>query len=855
LAKRSLALILLTLPLSAAAVADESWIEKWYQKEIASRVTMNGFRRLGWHSHRVTGDQEAFNLTTTYGMGGQRFTDVGSVYIAGRQVLGVLNFNFSLQDSRFDDPQSKRFTIDVKRGDWAVQLGDIQGRLLNTNRLAHFSKTLRGSSVGYESGGFKIKAMSTEVRGEPRTISLNGTNSPGPYFLQSSQVVRGSETVEIDGVRQSFGSDYTIDYDLGAISFINRRTLEGRIVPPTSTILVTYEVFGFSGSRGRLLAAGTTYDMGSAGRLGVTVMRQTTGSTSQLSTKLDRFQGFGPASTPYFLSFEPLLTEPIVIRADGVLQVAGIDYVFDLDNPSIFYFNRYMPSTSTIDVLYTPKPTTTVNGDREVLGFDYRLPLGKQNSLTVYSAEGRLFNSPTPSTGTAKGADLRYQYKKLQFNGSFRDVPEGYVSIETTGFNRNEKAHDLRLRYEPSKRHTFEVSHRNTVALQRSTAGDGGAVITPLRFTKANASYTLVPTAGGIPLTLTQSRTASRRPLGGETTIDTTSLRTSKSWGRLSTTLEASHQTADAPAIDPQDLTRQRLNLDTLALRSSYSIGQDWGMSLSTSFSKIKTSEDDGFGRDVQFGLTYSPSEKLSGNLSYIDSDAGDVSSLDGFSSGYGYGFNGNGYSGGAGTDPLRGTASFKRVSVNANYDPSDVLSLGLGTSLYRSKGTVSSNSEISSVYLTSRWDLGTALSFDSSISYDKTNYIDSAFKSNATSINVSLDGAPSRKFSYRAGASWLLTGGNSDFRQDSGAFDLQASYRLTDRHSLSALLMKGSINGYLPQDITEASLTYQYRIWRGLAVNLSYRHRDIISRDQTVSSGAFTSNGFDLELAFNFGM
>ncbi|MCH8980373.1 MAG: hypothetical protein IH945_14205, partial [Armatimonadetes bacterium] len=231
-------------------------LPKWVQRQIFDRITVSGYRRVSYHSHSVTGDTEAFGLGNYGGQGTSSFTDFGNVRVNGHQVLGALNFDLNFQDSRFRDPQGQRFSLDYGVGPWQVDLGDIQGRTLNTNRFAMFNKSLRAVSIGYSGGPFQAKALTSEVRGAPRTVTLNGTNSAGPYFLQSAQIVRGSETIQIDGVRQSLQQDYTINYEIGAITFVNRRTLEAKIIPPTSTIVATYEVFGFSGSKGRVQAVG-----------------------------------------------------------------------------------------------------------------------------------------------------------------------------------------------------------------------------------------------------------------------------------------------------------------------------------------------------------------------------------------------------------------------------------------------------------------------------------------------------------------------------------------------------------------------------------------------------------------------
>jgi hypothetical protein len=131
---------------------------------------------------------------------------------------------------------------------------------------------------------------------------------------------------------------------------------------------------------------------------------------------------------------------------------------------------------------------------------------------------------------------------------------------------------------------------------------------------------------------------------------------------------------------------------------------------------------------------------------------------------------------------------------------------------------------------------------------------VDSPLTSRATNLDFFLDGNPPGRFSYRFGASLLLTGGNSEFRQNSHSYEGSLTYRLARRQSVSFIANSGRIRGYYPQDSFNYGVTYQYQIWQSLALNLSYRVRDVNNLDPTLTSGAYRSGGFDLELAFNFG-
>src|SRR5690348_5338350 len=86
-----------------AAHAQVTGLGKWFDEEIARRITISGWRRLAYHTRAVSGDTEAYDVTEYGGRGLSRFTDFGQVRVSGQKVLGVANFDLNIQDSRFRD--------------------------------------------------------------------------------------------------------------------------------------------------------------------------------------------------------------------------------------------------------------------------------------------------------------------------------------------------------------------------------------------------------------------------------------------------------------------------------------------------------------------------------------------------------------------------------------------------------------------------------------------------------------------------------------------------------------------------------------------------------------------------------
>ncbi|MCU0315626.1 MAG: hypothetical protein MUC92_03435 [Fimbriimonadaceae bacterium] len=810
-----------------------SWLEQQLRK-----VRVTGSRFLTYQIMSVSGDREAFEFSNFGGLGGQRFSDLGYTRFEGRGVFGVLNFSFNLQDSRFQDPQGERISLDWKTGPWTFNLGDIQGSLLNTNRYASFNRTLRGASVGYRHGRLEGKALRSETRGEARTITLNGNNSAGPYYLQSSQIIRGSERIAIDGVLQVFGEDYSIDYDLGAITFVNRQTLTAKVVAPTSTIVATYESFNFNGSSGTVEGIGLAYDMGRAGRIGVTGMRQLQGGQGRDSSRLEKFQGFGPPSSRYTLQFLPQPGTPIVIRIDGVLQTEGIDYRFDPANPSVFFINRFVLSTSTVDVLYTPRIATATPGDRETFGLDYRLNLGSQTQITASTARGSSTGQEARSgTATAFGASTKVG--PWSFSSQVRNVTDGFVTVQTVGLDRNEKAWDVTFGYSPSEALRYSLSHSNSAIANRTgTTSQSG------RFVRTGATLDVTPQLEkNWPLQLALTRTSSQTP-GRQTSVDALSLTTAKQVGKWGTRfgLETSRVSGATKA-----------DLQSLIFRNLYQASSAWFFGFDASLSQVRAAGKSGTGYDVTGTIIYRGGEKFNARFTATESDSGDVTDLQNFDNGFGFGFNGNGFSSGAELGLTTGVTSGRFYTLTGDWQVTDRLFVNGAVSLRRSTGSISSNSDTRGLSGGLDYRVNDALALQGQLNFSETQFVGSPLRSSATTLNFGADGRPAGRLSYRLNLSALLSGGNSQFRQNSIAYDISTSYFLGQRQNLVFRYSKGTTTGYYPQDDLDWALTHQIQIFSSLSFNTSYRFRDVKNRDLSFNSGAYRSRGFAFELAFNF--
>jgi hypothetical protein len=845
----------------------------WLQAQLIDRVKVTGFRRLGFHLNTVSGDRDAFSQGNYGGFGGDRFTDLGILRLEGQKVFGFADFEYTFTDRRFQDPQAQRFRLSYQQSGASIALGDVTGSLGNSNRFARFSRSLRGLTVGYRQGPWDFRAVTSEERGQARTVSIQGTNSAGPYYLQSNQIINGSERVAVDGVVQVVGRDYVIDYSLGAITFLDPATGAGRLISPASTIVASYESFGFNARGGRIRGAGLTYQLSKRTRLGATVMGQDNQGAGRLSTRLEKFQGFGAPSTPYVLQFEPLVGAAVEIRVDGILQTVGIDYRFDAVNRAVFFFNRFMPASNNIDVLYTPRPTTTGTGDRETWGIDFDHDFGRGWTLDADYAFGQLKDPVEGRSGAARSLQLRRQGADWSLRAGVRDVPDGFVSVETAGFNRNERAHDIDWVSRLTGRWVMNLSHVNSSIGTRSVVG-GTSVVNRSRFTRTEARFDLG--GGGQRLVEIDPETQAPALVGNADLSSIAGRQTRPSDWRASLFVNrANNRTAfvntqsDAVGATAQreiGKLRTEFSLQDQTLRSTesarlftgqarlrYEDGDAWGATFSTSLSRIRRGGTTGNGRDNTLTVRYRPSDRFDTEFRITDADAGNLSGLGGFDLGFGSGFGGNGFSSGA-TDPILNTAASGRTAtLRGNWRMNDRLAVNGFLVYRRTTGNLSSNAETSQASFGLSYEAGAPLTLDLNLTGSRTEFLDSPLRSEASSLDLLLSGNLTPRLGYRAGISYLLAAGTSTFQQDVATYDLSLDYRLGRRDRLSFNAISGTSFGYLPQRDVDASLTYRYQIFESLALNIGYRLRDVRNRNPLVNSGAYRVRGLDITLAFDF--
>ncbi|MFZ4506560.1 MAG: hypothetical protein ACOYON_02545 [Fimbriimonas sp.] len=833
---------------SSVAHAQTGW--RFLDDKVLRRISGNGERRLGYHIQNVTGDFEAFQSLTYQGLGGQRFTNTGSLTLTGNKVADLINFQVTFSENQFSDPQQQRFTLNLDRGPWSVTAGDIFGTLLNTNSLLRFGRSLKGVGAGYKKGKIAVRALRTETKGAARTISLEGANTTGPYFLQSGRIVADSVDVRVDGSPKRLLYDFVVDADQGTITFVEP-------VSSTSTITVTYETFGFNTQSGTIEGAGLTYNLGRYGRVGISGLRQVGSSVKGDNSRIESFQGFGEPSIPYFLQFRPV-TGSVVVKVNGIIQTQGPasapggDYYFDPANVQTFYFKRFVPSTQTITVTYQPEAEKTLDGDRRVWGIDYRYPLSKDDASYIqYSqALGELLNPANPLSGVARTLEASWREKTWVFRGTVKDIPGSYVTVESTGFKRNEKGYDLTLENQ-AQRFSYGASASNSSIVSRVSTGTTFATRNS-RSTEASL-FTRYSAPGGIDWNLRQTRRASRTT--DESRIDATELSARKSLTKnLNLRFGAEYQSGQGLVTYQNVRQPATIVLTTLKTTLSYLPTSEITVSGNFGITQTRAFGEAGAGNDYAFNVDYSGKGRWTSTFSARVSRAGQFANL-GFDNGTGSGYADSGFNSGSLGDGLLsvGGTNVRRYSLSSAYRASDRLRLRTNFFDSQSLGSFSSNSRSVGVEFGSEWDLGGFTLLDASLSNTNTTFLSTAStgKSESTVLDLYLRGTPN-KFSYGVGFNTLISGGQSDYKIDSTGINANLSYRLAARQTTGIYGNWGRTRGYAPQDDRTFGAFYRYNLFSNVSLDGRYTWRNVQNLDPAFTTGAYRSSGFDFELVFD---
>ncbi|MEN3000518.1 MAG: hypothetical protein ABDI19_01600 [Armatimonadota bacterium] len=847
-----------------------------FEQELRTRVTISGRKTMGFHLHQVEGDAASFRDQNYYGQGGQRTTDYTDLSIRVDRLFGLLSFDWRWSNSRFRNPFDTRITWTYESPNFTMEWGDINAVLGGQNQLVAFHRTLKGAIATAKFGRSSLRYITSETKAAARTITIQGNDSPGPYYLQGSQIVDGSERVQVDGVEKRRGEDYTIDYYAGILQF-----REGMIIPRTSTIVVTYETYAFNSRPSRLDGWRFETQLGRGINLGVSMLSQKVRGGLGLRPRTEQFYGRGAPSVPYDLDFPPLRdsAHPIVVLVAGAPQREGEDYYFDPVLPYRFYFTRFIPQTLIVQVTYTPLPDpgSTIGGNREVIGADITFPLGKIGNIVWNVARSRAQTLGASLEGIAHIAEAKLNFGRMNLNTVYHRIPAEFISIESVGFRRNETGHRSNLSYQLGRATQFQLNwSQSRVASLNPLSGGFSTSFTDTDIRTYTLSHT--PANGfSINLTRTQNRATSTSS-HNQQTIDALSI--GRTWKNLTLTL--GYDRTDAVSRfrgSGGSPTEQTYRIQSLRARVDWTVNERLTIQGTAATSDIRQTNSATRARDFSLSASWRPTDRLEMSYRWSDLDSGTLGRDffgrtrqggfqpplgGGFQNPWGVGYNGNGFSSGA--PSFSGYTYYgvrgKGHELNLRWTPFDTVSVDVQASIQRAAGDFQTNSEqralsVGVSYLPFEW-----LALNATWSKQDVEFLTASGSSKNEYLALSAEIGPLNRWTFNINFYQMTTQSvlGEGFSGTPGAFTQQpvglafrASYAIAQNQSLFAEWQRTDLRGYLASRDTLFNFGYEYRITRNLSFVLSYRFREQLNLDPQYRQYSYRARSLDANLNFQF--
>ncbi|MBC8141822.1 MAG: hypothetical protein H7Y38_10330, partial [Armatimonadetes bacterium] len=452
-------------------------------------VYVTGNATLSSRSNSVTGSSSAQS----------QFNEINNSQFFGTRRVGPFSQNMDLTvtgrvldaftlDGRFSTANqsylNQVFGINYRAKGTVFNLGDVSASLPG-NEFVTFARNVRGLKFERDFGnGMRIHGVGSYTQAVARRGTFQGNNSVGPYPLESSSILEGSERLQLNGVDLIAGQDYFLDPQLGQITFLNNR-----IINPEDTVVYTYEAQNFNTTPG--LLTGLRYDLspnGSKSAMGFTWLQQKQlGGGNSNGEITQRYPVVVDTSVQYNLLTGVEPGSPIVVRYLDQVLVEGVDYQLFRDTRFVRLLRSYPADTSvnavaSLSITYRPVRQATVSGDRSVMGFDgnYRL----SNSANIGWQYGRSQNTVSGvAGGDAMSATANFgggnKTSVGGWNGTlgWRSVGENYAGIDSVSaaFLRAEKGLRGTFSYRPTSFLSLTSSmNQSDIGNQVSnTAADG----------------------------------------------------------------------------------------------------------------------------------------------------------------------------------------------------------------------------------------------------------------------------------------------------------------------------------------------------------------------------------------------
>jgi len=191
-----------------------------------------GMLRLNWAD--VRGDDIRFRysdlgLPTDFSTRERAsFTLDGTLEGGYTEVDGFLNFD---PENRIAEPELE-FLVNIHRGQVGLSLGDYRQGVMAQSVFSRYLHPFRGAILTWQTPRLTLEALGGLARGESAVDQMPAELGAGPYYLEQSPVLRGSEVVflitrsgggegmELQRQPLQRGRDYVMDYDRGMVMLL-----------------------------------------------------------------------------------------------------------------------------------------------------------------------------------------------------------------------------------------------------------------------------------------------------------------------------------------------------------------------------------------------------------------------------------------------------------------------------------------------------------------------------------------------------------------------------------------------------------------------------------------------------------
>jgi hypothetical protein len=513
------------------------WFDQW-ERSTGTSIKASGSANMSFRNDSISGGATAiqsFQEDNYLGRGANGVYNDVNMHVDAT-LFNSFHYSTDINNNLYTRPDSNRMKMEYKTKSTDILMGDINAGFQG-NSLIDFNRYLSGVEMtNHWTKSFQTSILAARTKADTQTRVIPGNNSSGPYFVFSGQIVQGSVHVRVDNGDKVEGKDYTLDPISGQLNFLN-----GVIVAQTSTIAVSYETLdvgqgsgGVYGFRSELLPNNDT-------KVGMTyVIQQSPGSAAATAYTQQFFGNPLPFATNNLdYPIDPTKVGLTKVTVNNIPQILGTDYTINNTNYDQFYMTRALNTTDVIQITYYPLNANPTPGNRSVFGLDGRVGFGRLGSMTLETAFSGLSITGKGVDGQAWQAKFNLTpAKNLRTDIILKNVGPSYSSIQTPGFNQNEKSIQLSSEYSPLKNVHLNASWEKAKRPSYATSATGVSSQFVVR-TAGNDTYnqyTLGASWGfakNASLNLSRNSFGTEYIVGGQSTSLNDTLAVNYTWGKV----------------------------------------------------------------------------------------------------------------------------------------------------------------------------------------------------------------------------------------------------------------------------------------------------------------------------------